>query len=241
MKLKKIMLKDILFILSALLAAFIMYKQTFFTPIQIFLGLLGVIITGITCIISVKIFLNMKLIYNTGNTFMKDKYKTVKEKVLYIWDHKISIMLHVRKSIFSQYDTRMINTVFALYTHWYKVNAQEIQETRAFPKDEFPDGAYELTKVYLYITEIRSQNERALNSLDFTSKGFLTLMKISFKRASFHINKTHQLHITGMNDLNPRFDFDECQSFEKKIISSLYNLDTEIATWIIRNRKHFGF
>jgi hypothetical protein len=138
----------------------------------------------------------------------------------------------------SKYDERMIETIFAYFTHYYNLNVSEISQDREFPKEEFPEGSFELVKAFVYITQLRKRNKKLLSKIDYI-KSSPILFNMSFSHLRFKINKNYELQITGDND-DP-MSYTQYKLFETKVVNALYDTDTQIASWLIKNRNHFGF
>lgn len=218
---RDVLITDILISFIVICIAVILCVQKYISPTQMFLG-----VVGFSCVLG---FLSLLL-------FCKKKIFTwLKEE----WSLRLSLWFKCISILHKSYDERMIETIFAYFVHYYNKNISEISQERKFPEEEFPEGSYDLIKVYMYITQFRHSNRSLLSKIDFV-KDRPTLYRVSFKHLKFKINKNYQLEIIGDNE-NDCISFLQYKSFETKLEVALYDLDSQIASWLIRNRNHFGF
>lgn len=235
---KKIWIYDILAILGICIVGFILYTQSVISPIQLFLGIVGIAIALIfiffIAIIKKNIVLFSKNIFNYTRRVVTKFIIVIQKKCKYYWSllFRVSLVLH------NKYDTRMIETIFTYFVHYYKNNASEISHNRAFPKEEFPKGSYDIIKAYVYISQLRERNQELLSKIDYISSPIF--LDMEFKSLKFKINKNYELHIIG-NNYDDEMSFLQFTAFRTKIINAITDLDTQIACWLIRNRSHFGF
>lgn len=218
---KKIWLYDIVIVIILTIVGIILCKQEVFTPSQLFTSLIGV--TIVVSLLSMLLFFKTKII-----SFIKEE-----------WKYRLSLIFKIISVLHRNYKDRMIETIFAYFVHYYEMNVSEISQDREFPKDEFPEGSYELIKVYVYITQLRKRNRKLVSKVDF-SKSHPMLFNMSFKHLKFKINKNYELQIVGSND-EETMTFIQFTSFLTKIENAIYDTDTQIANWLIKNRNHFGF
>lgn len=215
----KMILKDIIALLVFALIVTILYKQSVFSIMQVAIGVIGVCIAIVV----------LGGFYITSKAF-KDWADAKK--------NKLKLIFKVHHIVNNKYDTRMIDTIFAYFIHYYDTNAKEIETDREFPIDEFPDGRYDLIKVYQYIKEFRKDNVRLLSKLDYV-KDQIFLYGMPFNHITFKI-KYNQLHIIGATT-DEVMTYLQYSIMRTKIDKALYDLDTEITNWIVKNRNHFGF
>jgi hypothetical protein len=218
---KKIIVKDVSVFFGIVSILLIFYFQPWFSTIQIALGIGGASIVGLFVFV-----------------FIKTKVSIIKY-LIELWNTKLSLLWSVKKIIHTKYDTRLIDTIFAFYTHWYETNSSEIENIREFPTEEFPKGKFELAERYAYIKDIRKHNNLQMSKLDYDTekeKVVLYSMKFNSFRCYFH---NYNLTIHGMDD-EPISHF-QYLSMRIKLSKKIYDLDTDVANWIIKNRNHFGF
>ena len=217
----KIIFRDIVAVSICSIICGILFITNIISMNQLFLGVVGISLSFI--IISVLLYFKSRII-----TFIKEE-----------WSLRISLLCNVIKVLHKKYDERLIETVFEYFVHYYNRNVSEISQDREFPKDEFPEGSFELIKVYIYITQLRKRNKKLISKIDYSSSPILFNMR--FKHLKFKINKNFELQIYGDNDSDDSMTFTQYTSFSTKVHNALYDLDTQIASWLIKNRNHFGF
>jgi hypothetical protein len=221
MTLKKVFIKDTIFVLSVFTIAFISYWLSF-SVTQIILGLIAVLVIG--GILSFVGFVHVKFF----------------QWLSYTWKHKIKLFIYLKKLLVNNYDTRMLDTIFTYFVHYYEINASEIETTRELPIESFPEGRFELAKVYRYIKEIRKHNADLLNRLDYdNNRNCPVYYDMRFSSIKFRV-KNYMLQIDGVSDIEI-FTYLQFSSLRTKINNALYDLDTEVANWVVKNRNHFGF
>jgi hypothetical protein len=219
---KKIYLYDTIVVIVIFLLGGILYAQSIFSLTQLFLGVLGASI--LTLVITLLVFCKIRLFQYLKN----------------FWISKLSLLIKIHKVVHKKYDTRMIDTIFTYFVHYYELYVNEISQDREFPKEEFPEGSYDLVKVYLYITQLRKRNLKLLNKVDFNKKNEITFFNMPFKCLKLKVSKNYELLITGDNE-EDKMTFNQYNYFILKCEMAIYNLDTQIASWLIKNRNHFGF
>jgi hypothetical protein len=222
MTIKNVIIKDTVFVVSAFIIGTLLFLQPWFSAIQITLGILGVILV-------------VGLVWFAGFIYM-----LFIKWLFYTWKHKIKLFFHIKKLLSHNYDTRMIDTVFTYFIHYYEMNASEIETTREFPVEDFPEGRFELVRVYQYIKEIRKHNLDLLNHLDYNNrKNCPVFHNMQFSSIRFKV-RDFILFIEGHSSLEV-FSYLQYSMCITKINNALYDLDTEVSAWIIKNRKHLGF
>ena len=217
----KIIFRDIIAVSVCSIICGILFITNVISMNQLFLGVVGISLTFIT--ISILLYFKSRII-----SFIKEE-----------WSLRISLLWNVIKVLHKKYDERLIETVFEYFVHYYNRNVSEISQDREFPKEEFPEGSFELIKVYIYITQLRKRNKKLISKIDYSSSPILFNMR--FKHLKFKINKNFELQIYGDNDTDDTMTFTQYTSFATKVHNALYDLDTQVASWLIKNRNHFGF
>ena len=218
---RKIIFRDIVILILSVSVCGGLFLTDIISMTQLFLGVVGIIVSSV--LISLIVYFKVSLI-----RFIKEE-----------WSLRISLLWNVIKVLHKKYDERLIETVFEYFVHYYNRNVSEISQDREFPKDEFPEGSFELIKVYIYITQLRKRNKKLISKIDYSSSPILFNMR--FKHLKFKINKNFELQIYGDNDSDDTMTFTQYTSFATKVHNALYDLDTQVASWLIKNRNHFGF
>jgi len=102
----------------------------------------------------------------------------------------------------------------------------------------FPNGIDDLTNMYRWIKKVRHDNYAELNSLEWDEKhNCIVYWKGHYHNLKHKIDGNGELHITPLTDVDvPGLEM-RFMKLRLGIENTLYDLDTEKATWIIVRRK----
>lgn len=232
----KIVLKDCLILLVAGVTCAILYKQQVISITQLVIGFFGLLL-GILC-------------FTLGILFLFQIKKGLRRALVLVMQFALKckrfmqshvvLLFKIVGILLFYYNTRVIEIIFASYVHYFRTYQYEINNVREFPKHIFPEGSYELVKVYQYITDYRHANKRDYLNIDY----ILGAQRVMFygilvKSVTLKI-KDGRIHVNVDTDGDP-MTYDQYRAFMLKFGIAIERLDTQTATWIIANRAHLEF
>ena len=226
----QVLIYDIGLLLLSSVIAFVLYKQSWISMTQLFIGIIG-------CLILCTVFLVCNIVYVKIKAFIHAL--SIKRIWLSLKNSKIMLVCKLIWILRKKYSNRILESTFVYFVHYYNTYCNEITNTRKFPKEEFPEGTYSVVKEFVYITRIRAENQQLLSEIDFVGKR-PTLYGTPFDRLIYKISNNFELNIQGIDD-GEVMTYEQQRAFETRCKNAMENLDTTLAEWLIRNRAHFGF
>jgi hypothetical protein len=129
--------------------------------------------------------------------------------------------------------------LFESFVQFYENIYQEAEESWAFDAEAFPRGIDDLTNMYRWIKKIRHDNYAELANLEWDEKhNWIKYWGGRYHNLKHKVDHDGLLHITPLTDVDiPGMEM-RLMRLRLAIENTLYDLDTEKATWIISRRKH---
>lgn len=196
-----------------------------------FKAILGIIVVSIT----VAIILAGILIVFKKQTklFIKKSIYSLKLKFSHA-KKRLTITRFLFKTTKNIEGYNYVDFIFDSFAYFYEHSMSKELEWIELPREQFPKGIVDVVEVFRYVSKIRKENKEEYSQI-ISGNGNLKVWGIgvenfSAKRLGFRIKITP---IEGEGKGNPTVSMVNLENL-------IYDIDTEVAVWIVERRKFFG-
>jgi hypothetical protein len=173
------------------------------------------LITIVFIVLSIYFFSIIKLKWNVFLLILKRKLKQYKKLLYLCYKHKWEIN----------------DWIFNSFVYFYKHEYKAIEDGFEIEKENFPSGKIEIVNAYRYITRHRKDNIKDFK--DMIIKDRVEIFGSFFISYNFKVDEQRRIHVHPSNNGNVMIA-------QLKHSNMLYELDNEVARWIIEKRKFFN-